>query len=71
MNKNGEDVSLKTYAGMIVMMYFGFLHCPDICPEEVDKLAKAKFILDRANIPNKFLFVSLDPERDTPELMKE
>ena len=55
----------------MVLMYFGFLHCPDICPEEVDKIAKAKFILDRENIPNRFLFVSLDPARDTPEKMKE
>lgn len=54
-------------------MYFGFAHCPDICPETMEKIMDIKEIHDHARKKNADLpdlepvFVTIDPERDTPE----
>ena len=54
-------------------MYFGFAHCPDICPETMEKIMDIKEIHDHARTKNPELpdlepvFVTIDPERDTPE----
>ena len=53
-------------------MYFGFTHCPDICPEELDKMAG---MIDRVKETHgevlKPVFISCDPARDTPEVIKK
>ncbi|KAI8378049.1 SCO1/SenC-domain-containing protein [Radiomyces spectabilis] len=60
--------------GRYYMVYFGFTHCPDICPEELDKmaevvdLAKADKELGNILVP---VFITCDPRRDTPEIIKE
>lgn len=54
------------------LLYFGFTHCPDICPEELDKLGR---IIDRVALkkgPEVVpIFISCDPRRDTPSIVKE
>lgn len=51
-----------------MVLYFGFTRCPDICPASLQKLSTAINLLKEKGVTNvKFLFVSLDPDRDTGE----
>lgn len=63
----------KDFEDQWILFYFGFTHCPDVCPDELDKVAKVVDALDKdSDLPKlKPLFVTLDPERDTKEVLKE
>jgi protein SCO1/2 len=66
---NHERRSLADYRGRVAIVFFGFTQCPDVCPSELLKLALVVKRLSLAS-PVQVLFISLDPERDTPELVK-
>ncbi len=68
---NHERRSLSDFRGGIAVVFFGFLHCPDICPAELFKLAQVVKRLGPLASQVHVLFISLDPERDTPELVKD
>ncbi|KAK3105215.1 hypothetical protein FSP39_019975 [Pinctada imbricata] len=70
---NGQTRSNKDWHGKWVLLYFGFTHCPDICPEELEKLVEVVDAIDEEkSAPNIYpLFVTVDPLRDTPKAMKE
>ena len=56
------------------MVYFGFSHCPDICPEELDKMARTIDLVKASpqNVPEMVpVFITCDPARDTPAVLKE
>lgn len=71
-NSDGKVVTDEDYRGKFLLMYFGFTFCPDICPDELEKLTAAINLLPEADqeqlIP---VMVSVDPYRDTPERVKE
>lgn len=71
-DQNGKTVTDADLKGRFSLMYFGFTHCPDICPEELDKMA-TMFDLVEAEKPGQLtpVFVTCDPARDTPEVLKE
>ncbi|EGO52637.1 protein sco1 [Neurospora tetrasperma FGSC 2508] len=71
-DQNGKPVTEKDLKGRYSLVYFGFSHCPDICPEELDKMA-AMFEKVEAERPGalKPVFVTCDPARDTPQVLKE
>ncbi|MFZ5556114.1 MAG: SCO family protein [Pseudomonadota bacterium] len=67
---DGARRSLADFQGKAVLLFFGFTHCPDVCPTT---LARAKLALQQLGADAgkvRVLFVSLDPERDTPAVLK-
>ncbi|MBI1809050.1 MAG: SCO family protein [Gemmatimonadetes bacterium] len=67
---DGRPFDLAGERGRVVLVYFGYTHCPDICPQTLSDWAKARATLgDRADRV-RFVFVSVDPERDTPAVSR-
>lgn len=66
---SGAKVSLEDFKGKVTLLFFGFTHCPDVCPTTLLKVAEIRTALGDA--ARDFLggFVTLDPERDQPELL--
>ena len=69
----GETVTSEQLKGRYVMIYFGFTHCPDICPTELAKMeqALAAYHAQHPAHPIQPVFISIDPQRDTPERMQQ
>ena len=67
---NGQARTLKDFPGKIVVMFFGYTQCPDVCPTSLTELAAVKKILGADGDKLQGLFVTVDPERDTPEIMR-
>ncbi|MGF6368056.1 protein SCO1/2 [Paraburkholderia sp. RAU6.4a] len=65
----GKQISQANLAGDVTLVYFGYTHCPDVCPETLAKLAQVTHQLGGAAQHVKVLFVSVDPARDTPAVM--
>ena len=68
---NGQRRTLADFKGKAVVVFFGFTQCPDVCPTSLAEMAQAKALLGDQGDRLQGLFVSVDPERDTPEVMKE
>ena len=68
---NGHRRSLRDYAGRVSIVFFGYTHCQDVCPGELLELSQVIHKLGPLASHVQVLFVSLDPERDTPELLRE
>src|SRR5882757_9061802 len=66
----GVPRTLRDYRGHIVVIFFGFLHCPDACPAGLFKLALVMKQLGQVAAQVQVLFITLDPERDTPASLK-
>lgn len=66
----GKQVTDKDYAGKYMLIYFGYTFCPDVCPTSLSIIGDALPLLD-ADQQNKLvpIFITVDPERDTPEMM--
>ncbi|KAI1708581.1 SCO1/SenC domain-containing protein [Ditylenchus destructor] len=76
LNTEGKLQSSKDFLGKWVLMYFGFTNCPDICPEQLEKMvAVINMMEDRSKfkkeIPIVPILVSIDPKRDTPARLKK
>lgn len=67
-NQDNATFDLTTLRGTPVFVYFGYTHCPDICPTT---LADIRAALGLAKLPAKVVFVTIDPARDTPAAMKQ
>jgi protein SCO1/2 len=70
---NREEVSIKSYLNKNKVFFFGFTHCPDVCPMGVSILSNViDDIEERADIDDyKFIFVTVDPDRDTPNRLND
>lgn len=74
-NQDGQRVSDAALAGRYRIMYFGYTFCPDVCPVDVQNLAAGLKLLEKSDpglaqriVP---VFVTIDPERDTPAVLKQ
>lgn len=67
---DGGTRELRDYRGYVVVLFFGFVHCPDVCPAELFKLKLALQQMGPLAKRLQVLFVTLDPERDTPSVLK-
>ena len=70
LDQNGQQRSLKDFAGKVVVVFFGYTQCPDVCPTTMQELAEVKRMLGADGERLQAVFVTVDPERDTPELLK-
>lgn len=70
-NELGQVVSDKDFRGKLMVVYFGYTHCPDICPLDAASIGAAMDLLGAAAKRVQPLFISIDPERDTPQRLKE
>ncbi len=68
---NGNEVTEKDYEDKHKLIYFGFTYCPAICPTELQKMVRVLKELGPAADDIQPLFITIDPERDTPEVMHE
>jgi cytochrome oxidase Cu insertion factor (SCO1/SenC/PrrC family) len=66
----GEEVTEKTFAGRYMLMFFGFTSCPDVCPTELQVMSEALNLLGPEANKITPVFVTLDPARDTPDVVK-
>ena len=67
---NGQPRSLKDFAGKVVVMFFGYTQCPDVCPTSMLELVEVKKLLGKQGERVQGLFVTVDPARYTPEVLK-
>jgi protein SCO1/2 len=67
---DGRPRSLTEFKGKVVVVFFGYTQCPDVCPTTLTELAAAKRQLGPAGADVVGVFVSVDPARDTPEVLK-
>ncbi len=69
-DQQGQPRSIGDFKGKVISLFFGFTHCPDICPTHLARQAEVMRQLGPQADQVAVLFVSLDPERDTPEALK-
>ena len=68
---NNNPITEKSFQGPTTALFFGFTHCPDICPMTLNKLNIISEQLKKENKSLKIFFISIDPKRDTPEVMRD
>lgn len=69
---NGSSFQLSTMRGRVVLLFFGYTSCPDVCPTTLAELNQALGKLKQSDADRvQVLFVTVDPERDTPERVQE
>jgi len=69
-DQEGRDVSLSSMFGQVVLLVFGFTHCPHICPVEMARAGAALEALGDAAGQVRAVFITVDPQRDTPDVIK-
>lgn len=71
-SQTGEQVNIHELAGDYSVLFFGFTHCPDICPTTLLDMQKINKKLQQNHVsPPQFVFISVDPKRDTPKVLKD
>ena len=68
-DQNGQVRKLKDFSGKLVVVFFGYTQCPDVCPTTMQELAEVKRLLGPDGDKLQAVFVTVDPERDTPDIM--
>lgn len=68
---HGQPRTLADFRGKVVAVFFGYTQCPDVCPTTLSELAEATRRLGADAARVQVLFITVDPERDTPELLRQ
>jgi protein SCO1/2 len=69
LDAHGQRRTLADFRGKVVQLYFGFTQCPDVCPTALIKATEVKRLLGADGARYLVVFITVDPERDTPELL--
>jgi protein SCO1/2 len=69
-DQNGQSRSLSDFKGKVVVLFFGYTQCPDVCPTSMTELVEIKRLLGPDGDKLQGVFVTVDPARDTAELLK-
>jgi protein SCO1/2 len=67
---DGKPRSIRDFAGKVVVVFFGYTQCPDVCPTTLTEIAEAKKLLGPDGAKVQGVLITVDPERDTPEVLK-
>ncbi|MES3014872.1 MAG: SCO family protein [Pseudomonadota bacterium] len=67
---NGQPRTLGDFKGKVTVVFFGYTQCPDVCPTTMAELAQVKKSLGADGDKLQAVFITIDPERDTPEILK-
>ena len=67
---NGQQRSVKDFAGKVVVVFFGYTQCPDVCPTSMSELAEIRKLLGPDGDKLQGIFITVDPERDSAEVLK-
>lgn len=70
-NQDGQTMRLSDFRGNLVLLFFGYTHCPDVCPTTLAQFKQLRAQLGEQANRVQFVFITVDPERDTPERLKE
>ncbi len=70
-DQHGTPRTLADFRGKVVLLFFGYVHCPDVCPTTLADLAQAMQLLGDDAKRVQVLFITIDPERDTTELLAQ
>lgn len=70
-DQSGKPFSIKQARGKVIVAFFGFTYCPDVCPATLSKWAQVKHALKSKKEHVRFVYITVDPERDTPEVLRE
>jgi len=68
---DGKARSLSEFKGKVVLVFFGFAQCPDVCPTALGRAIEVRKLLGADGDKVQVVFVTVDPERDTPEVLRE
>jgi len=68
---NNNTITQKSFDGPLTAIFFGFTNCPDVCPMTLNKMDIVLDKLENKKKDVKFFFISVDPEKDTPEVIKD
>ena len=68
---SGQERTLADFKGKVVAVFFGFTQCPDVCPTSLTELTQVKQALGPDGDRLQGVFITVDPERDTPPILKE
>jgi len=69
-DQNGSTVTDRTFLGKPHLVFFGFTHCPDVCPTKLFEISEALRATADKGRDLRALFITVDPERDTPDVLK-
>ena len=70
-DKNNNTITQESFDGPLTAIFFGFTNCPDVCPMTLNKMDIVLDKLENKKKDVKVFFISVDPEKDTPEVIKE
>lgn len=70
LDAQGRERSLADFRGKVVLLYFGFTQCPDVCPTALSRAAEVKKLLGAEGERLQVIFVTIDPERDTSQVIQ-
>ncbi|MDE1896511.1 MAG: SCO family protein [Rhodospirillales bacterium] len=69
--QTGKQVTEADFKGAVVLLYFGYTNCPDVCPTTLYNMQRVQEAMGKAADKVKVLFVTVDPDRDTPQVLTQ